>query len=70
MRSPGHADCSLAPWRTATRRHLPPRRTFLRHITVFIRNDDGSRRRDDERHGNVLIDTVRGPELLAGEGVG
>ena len=71
MRSPGHADCSLAPWRTATRRrHLPaaPDR-LLRQITVFMRNDDGSWRRDDERHHNVLIDTARGPELLAGEGV-
>jgi hypothetical protein len=34
-----------------------------------MRNDDGSWRRDDERRGNVLIDTACGPELLAGEGV-
>jgi hypothetical protein len=34
-----------------------------------MRNDDGSRRRDDERHDNVLIDTARVPGLLAGEGV-
>jgi hypothetical protein len=30
-----------------------------------MRNDDGSWRCDDERHDNVLIDTARGPELLA-----
>jgi hypothetical protein len=70
VRSPGHADCSLAQGRTATRRHPPaaPDR-FLRQITVFMRNDDGSWRRDDERHDNVLIDTARGPGLLADEGV-
>ena len=34
-----------------------------------MRNDDGSRRRDDGRHDNVLIDTARVPGLLAGEGV-
>jgi hypothetical protein len=32
-----------------------------------MRNDDGSRRRDDEPHDNVLIDTARVPGLLAGE---
>jgi hypothetical protein len=35
----------------------------------LIRNDDGSRRRDDGQHGNALIDTARGPGLLAGQGV-
>ena len=34
-----------------------------------MRNDDGSRRRGDGQHDNVLIDTARGAELLAGEGV-
>jgi hypothetical protein len=51
-------------------RHLPAAQDrFLRQITVFMRNDDGSRRRGDGQHGNVLIDTARGPGLLAGEGV-
>ena len=51
-------------------RHLPaaPDR-FLRQVTALIRNDDGSRRRDDGQHGNVLIDTARGPGLLASQGV-
>ena len=55
------------PQRAATSLPRPDR--FLRQITVFMRNDDGSRRRDDERHDNVLIDTARVPGLLAGEGV-
>jgi hypothetical protein len=37
------------PQRTATSLPAPDR--FIRQITVFVRNDDGSWRRDDERHG-------------------
>ena len=32
-------------------------------------NDDGSWRRDDERHHNVLIDTAHVPTLLAAKGI-
>ena len=35
----------------------------------FVRCDDGSWRRDDERHDNVLFDTSRLPELLEKHGV-
>jgi hypothetical protein len=38
-------------------------------MTTFVRNDDGTWRRDDEHHSNVLVDTGRLPEVLAGEGV-
>ncbi|HWC69019.1 MAG TPA: hypothetical protein VG478_13200 [Acidimicrobiales bacterium] len=38
-------------------------------MAVFLRNDDGSWRRDDERHDNVLIDTTQVPALLARHGV-
>ena len=38
---------------------------FVRQMAVFVRNQDGSWRRDDERHENVLIDTSRLPGLLA-----
>jgi hypothetical protein len=38
-------------------------------MTVFLRDDDGSWRRDDERHENVLIDSGRIPDLLAPYGV-
>jgi hypothetical protein len=34
-------------------------------MTTFVRNPDGTWRRDDERHDNVLIDTARVPALLA-----
>jgi hypothetical protein len=55
------------PQRAATSPPAPHR--FIRQITVFVRNDDGSRRHDDGQHGNVLIDTAHGPGLLAREGV-
>jgi hypothetical protein len=38
-------------------------------MAMFSRNDDGSWRRDDERHDNILIDTSRVPALLAEHGV-
>ena len=38
-------------------------------MATFVREDDGSWRRGDERHENVLIDTARLPALLAGVGV-
>jgi hypothetical protein len=38
-------------------------------MTTFVRQDDGTWRRDDERHDNVLIDTSKVPELLARHGV-
>jgi hypothetical protein len=41
----------------------------VRQITTFVPNDDGSWRRDDERHHNMLIDTARVPTLLAAEGI-
>ncbi len=48
---------------------VPSPNKFIREITTFIRNRDGSWRRDDERHDNVLIDTSRVPVLLAEHGV-
>jgi hypothetical protein len=38
-------------------------------MATFVRNDDGSWRRDDEVHENVLVDTSRIPSLLAAHGV-
>ena len=38
-------------------------------MTTFVRNPDGSWRRDDEHHDNVMVDVARVPELLAAEGV-
>lgn len=47
----------------------PAPNRFVRQITTFVRGADGSWRRDDEIHHNVLIDTAGVPALLAAEGV-
>ncbi len=56
-------------WAIVSEFDVPDPEHYVRQMAVFLRNDDGSWRRDDERHDNVLIDTSRVPELLAGEGV-
>jgi hypothetical protein len=38
-------------------------------MAIFMKNEDGSWRRDDERHVNVLVDTSGVPDLLARHGV-
>jgi SAM-dependent methyltransferase len=56
-------------WAIITEFSVPSPDRFVRQIATFVREDDGSWRRDDERHDNVLIDTSRVPGLLAGCGV-
>jgi len=56
-------------WAIITRFSLPSPDRFVREISTFIRNGDGSWRRDDERHDNVLLDTGDVPALLAKHGV-
>jgi SAM-dependent methyltransferase len=56
-------------WAIVTRFRVPEPNVFVRQITAFLRNDDGTWRRDDERHENVLVDTTRVPALLAEHGV-
>ncbi len=56
-------------WAIVTEYSIPTPNHFSRRMAVFLRNDDGSWRRDDELHDNVLIDTARIPELLAAHGV-
>lgn len=56
-------------WAIITRFAVPSPDRFVREITTFLRNPDGSWRRDDERHANVLPDTALIPPLLAGLGV-
>jgi hypothetical protein len=41
----------------------------VREMTTFVRTADGSWRRDDEVHDNVLVDTADIPSLLATEGL-
>jgi SAM-dependent methyltransferase len=54
-----------ANWAIITEYSMPSPSRFVRQMAVFVRNADGSWRRDDERHENVLIDTGRLPGLLA-----
>jgi SAM-dependent methyltransferase len=56
-------------WAIITEFSVPSPNRFVRDMTTFVRNQDGSWRRDDERHENVLIDTSRVPGLLAEQGV-
>ena len=52
-------------WAIITEYSMPSSTRFVRQMATFVRNQDGSWRRDDERHDNVLIDTSRLPGLLA-----
>jgi SAM-dependent methyltransferase len=56
-------------WAIITRFENPTPDRHVRDMTVFVRNDDGSWRRDHERHDNVLLDVAAVPPLLAAEGV-
>jgi SAM-dependent methyltransferase len=56
-------------WAIITERSTPSPDRFVRQMAVFTRNEDGSWRRDDERHVNVLIDMASVPTLLAEHGV-
>ncbi|HEX9258153.1 MAG TPA: class I SAM-dependent methyltransferase [Acidimicrobiales bacterium] len=56
-------------WAVLSELSSPAPNALVRTITTFVRNDDGTWRRDDERHHNTLIDTSRVPALLAAHGV-
>lgn len=56
-------------WVLVTRFESPAPDRFVRHITTFVAAGDGSWRRDDERHENVLVETTAVPALLARHGV-
>jgi SAM-dependent methyltransferase len=56
-------------WALITERSVPTPDRFVRQMAIFTRNEDGSWRRDDERHDNVLIETEPVPKLLAEHGV-
>jgi SAM-dependent methyltransferase len=56
-------------WALVTEFSVPAPDRFVRQMATFVRQDDGSWRRGDERHENVLIDTARVPALLAGVAV-
>jgi SAM-dependent methyltransferase len=56
-------------WGLVTEVSLPEPDRFVRQMAVFSRNEDGSWRRDDERHDNILVDTSHVPKLLEANGV-
>lgn len=56
-------------WAIVTEFSVPSPTRFVRQMAVFVRDEDGSWHRDDERHDNVLVDSSRLPSLLADHGV-
>jgi SAM-dependent methyltransferase len=56
-------------WAIVSRFSTPTPDRFVRDMTTFVLDEDGSWRRDDERHENVLVDTAAIPPLLAPLGV-
>lgn len=56
-------------WAIVTRFARPAPDRFDRDMTTFVREADGRYRREDEHHGNVLIDTSSVPALLRERGV-
>jgi SAM-dependent methyltransferase len=56
-------------WMVVAEFSHPSPETFVRHITSFVHSDDGSWRRDDERHVNILVDSHRLPGLISEHGI-
>jgi len=56
-------------WVLVTRFESPAPNRFARDITTFFAAGDGSWRRDDERHENVLVDATAVPAVLSVHGV-
>jgi SAM-dependent methyltransferase len=56
-------------WALVTELSTPTPDRFVRQMAIFSRNEDGSWRRDDERHDNILVDAGRVLALLASRGV-
>jgi SAM-dependent methyltransferase len=56
-------------WALITEFSIPSPDRFVRQMATFFRHDDGSWRRGDERHDNLLCETERVPVHLAEVGV-
>jgi len=56
-------------WAVITEFSTPSADRFVRDMTTFLPNGDGSWRRESEHHENALVDTSRIPETLAPLGV-
>jgi SAM-dependent methyltransferase len=59
-----HFANSGPDWAVITKFSVPAPNRFVRDITTFLPNPDGSWRRETEHHENVLIDTAQVPALL------
>ena len=67
-RDDGSRGWARDDWALVTQFSLPTPDRFVRQMAIFSRNPDGTWRRDDERHDNVLLDVTTIPPLLAGTG--
>ena len=67
--APGSKGWATDDWALVTEFDTPSPERFVRQMAIFSRNTDGSWRRDDERHDNVLIDVSAVPALLRDHGV-
>ncbi|MDQ3931853.1 MAG: class I SAM-dependent methyltransferase [Actinomycetota bacterium] len=56
-------------WAVITAFSVPAENRYVRDITTFVRNEDGSWRRAHERHENILIDSSAVPRLLSQVGI-
>lgn len=56
-------------WALVTEFWVPAPDRYVRQMATFTRNDDGTWRRDDERHDNVMVDVSNVPTLLSKHGV-
>jgi SAM-dependent methyltransferase len=56
-------------WAVAVEFSIPAPDRFVREIATFLRNPDGTWRRSDERHENVLLATKEIPAILAPDGI-
>jgi SAM-dependent methyltransferase len=65
---PQYADAG-EDWAIITKFSIPAADRFVRDITTFLANPDGSWRRDTEHHETVLIDTAGIPALMREHGV-
>jgi hypothetical protein len=56
-------------WTLVTRYSTPSADRFVRDITTFVKTPDGTFRRSDERHENVLVDVATLPAFLERHGL-
>ena len=56
-------------WALVTRFSVPSPDRYVREMATFTQTVDGTYRRDDERHDNVMVDVATVPGILASHGV-